>query len=950
MPNPSAIKPETDHSEITTSAGQLSSDEQSHSHGVWDTATPWPDWCLNLGTWALGPVLIAVMFHGVVLGQERFAFRDVDHFYTPLYQFVHERCVAAGPLYWFTPLWNDLDQTGMPLAGETTTALFYPIRDCVYRLAPDPAIAMGWYVVLHLIIASLTIQALARNLRLRRHACLLASILYPLSGSILFLATNPPFLVSASWLPLVFCGFGSRVRLSWALAVVVPAMALALMVLGGDPQTALHAVIATGVLMLRRAFAGDDDRGIRTTWGIRVVVLGKQTLRWFGVALLAGSLCAPQLLASCRWAAQSERMHVGRDMSLTSALHIDSDDRQREASLGFSVGPWRWAELLVGNLYGTPWPQNDRWDRLVFRQGQTDHIDALWTPTVYGGFLMVPLLLVHRRRKRKSKKNRGSAPRERTGWGSLACFAACAALGAYGPMYCVRFLGNVAQAFLDATGMPAINMEWMQTLDGSAWGPYWALWHFLPGYDAFRYPSKWLTLFTLGTSMAVAVQTHHLSQHRNRGHETLRSIWQARWRIALGVVSVGMLLALWLPAWLDDLIPRINAAPDPWWGPVQPDLVRSGLQQRALGLLAAVAMLLAVLGSCHMRWISNSAAIRWVVALMVVELSCAHWRLIPVVNCEREQALLEQCNRAEPSKLPGRWLRRALDSEWPKTWARNSAPNRLLETSVAGRTNEFGRWHLIDDIAVFNSMRTLASARYQSLWPASNRVGDDDQLGSRELWRIMADRFGIRGEIHLNDRRWKGSLDVDPVTLPMGRFEPYADRTDRTMQDRSAEAERQVTLVRGSWDWGTWMESLASFGEQRLFVETSVDRLPPSQELATQTIGQVGFSVIDESPQGFVIDIETRQATWLVRHVFQDGHWTGELQSLPDGETEQQRVPILRADGLCQAMAVPAGRWRLRVAYEPDGHGVAVYWCIASWLAATTLVWAAFTRARPSTR
>ena len=77
----------------------------------------------------IAPVVIGAIFASVLTDQDRLAFRDVSHFYTPLYEYVSARQQQD-----WLPLWNDLDQTGIPIAGETSTALFYPIRYAIYSL------------------------------------------------------------------------------------------------------------------------------------------------------------------------------------------------------------------------------------------------------------------------------------------------------------------------------------------------------------------------------------------------------------------------------------------------------------------------------------------------------------------------------------------------------------------------------------------------------------------------------------------------------------------------------------------------------------------------------------------------------------------------------------------------------------------------------------------------
>ncbi|MGB0758808.1 MAG: hypothetical protein ACPGPS_04715, partial [Rubripirellula sp.] len=122
----------------------------------------------------LAPVLILAFFAPSLVGVDSLAFRDVAFFYTPLYDYVAERCSE-----WWLPLWNPLDQTGIPLVGETTTAVLYPLRYLIFSLPVSPESAMAWYVALHLIIASMAARLLARWTSCRPLGVAIASLLYP---------------------------------------------------------------------------------------------------------------------------------------------------------------------------------------------------------------------------------------------------------------------------------------------------------------------------------------------------------------------------------------------------------------------------------------------------------------------------------------------------------------------------------------------------------------------------------------------------------------------------------------------------------------------------------------------------------------------------------------------------------------------------------------------------
>ena len=302
----------------------------------------------------IAPLLILWLLGPALVGRDRLAFRDVGYFYTPLYQYVAEQ---TGNQIWpglttggIAPrVWNDRENGGMSLAGETSTAVFYPVRHVVYRLIAVPEVALAWYVAIHLILASWTARWLTRRVGASPTASLAASVIYPLSGSVLFLASNPPFLVGAAWWPLAFGSLVvGRPRRS---DVWIAGGSTAAMLLGGDPQAAAHlAITVAGVLLGRAVWTRKKDPS--------------PLYRCLAAAAIAVLVAAPQLAASIDAAARSVRVGGGATPE----------------AYAFSVAPWRHLEWCLPGVHGSPWPVNSRWDRAFWdRRGPAGRpiVDAL---------------------------------------------------------------------------------------------------------------------------------------------------------------------------------------------------------------------------------------------------------------------------------------------------------------------------------------------------------------------------------------------------------------------------------------------------------------------------------------------------------------------------------------------------------------------------------------------
>ena len=214
------------------------------------------------------PILFAVVVILLVMSPifrgQRYAFRDVSHFYLPLYDYVGERTRGE-----WLPLWNPLDQMGMPLVGESTTAVLYPVRDLIYRLPLESEAALNVYLLAHVILAAITSAWLARRIGCCSVGVAAAAFVYPLSGCVFSLCCNPPFLVGAAWLPLALGALVCADRDRFLTRVQVASFSLAMMVLGGDPQTALHVTMVACVWLTIGGLKGCGAKSVGSSYKVR---------------------------------------------------------------------------------------------------------------------------------------------------------------------------------------------------------------------------------------------------------------------------------------------------------------------------------------------------------------------------------------------------------------------------------------------------------------------------------------------------------------------------------------------------------------------------------------------------------------------------------------------------------------------------------------------------------
>ena len=202
---------------------------------------------------------------------------------------------------------NPYENLGVSLAGDVTASLFYPGK-LIFLLPFSFATAYKLYVALHLLIAAGWTYKLARCWRYDCYGAAAAAIGYAFGGYVLFQYCNVIYLVGAAWLPAaLWTGDQTLRRKSWRWSIGL-GVVLAMMVLGGDPQTAYH----TGLLLFLYAII----LGRRSASRARGWLLSIRTGLLLMGALIAVCLCAIQVAPSTAWTRHGDRYPFERPRSI----------------------------------------------------------------------------------------------------------------------------------------------------------------------------------------------------------------------------------------------------------------------------------------------------------------------------------------------------------------------------------------------------------------------------------------------------------------------------------------------------------------------------------------------------------------------------------------------------------------------------------------------------------
>ncbi len=478
-------------------------------------------------------ILVGACFWPAISGRQ-FAYRDAAHYYYPLYQKVQSEWDAGR-----VPLWETEENAGMPLLGNPTAAVLYPGK-LIYTLLPYP-LAARVYVIAHTLLAFAGMLLLGRSLGIGMTGSVVSAFAYAFGAPILFQYCNIIYLVGAAWVPWGLMAVDRWLRLGRRWAIPGLAVVLAMQVLGGEPQAAYLEGLCAGVyaILLTRHERRSTPLRLKGVLGIGLLVIVGLAV-WTGVTLeaahqlmeirpkkipaptfvwnrylptfIAGLWGLAGLVFLVRWIkGRGDASIVGRRLAglavaavlaggLTGAQLLpvlefasltgrNSDEGAHDV-YPFSLEPYRVAELVWPNVYGTIDRGNHSWVNII--PPATSH--RVWVPSLYLGGATLLLALA-------GVGFRGGPPWR--GWlTGIAVVTLLASFGEFaGPLWVGRFFEPVARYVgpHDPPETNAIRVDGaLRDGDGSF---YWFLSTVIPGFQQFRYPSKLLTF----TSVALAL-------------------------------------------------------------------------------------------------------------------------------------------------------------------------------------------------------------------------------------------------------------------------------------------------------------------------------------------------------------------------------------------------------------------------------------------------------------
>ncbi len=856
------------------------------------------------------------------------AFRDAANYYQPLFAWEASEW-SAGRL----PLWNPLDNGGIPAVADATSSAFYPGK-LVFLVPCDFQLRLHLYIVSHVILAAGATYQVTRRWGCSRHAASLAAVCYALGGNVLFQSCNVVFLVGAAWLPWAVQATDQLLRhrslpAAWGLGAV-----LALMTLGGDPQMAYHVLL--GALLYWALLGWAERRGSAARPG-NEPPSHSNIIRSRGGLLATAATCglllaAVQIFPSWVWTQASDRAAYTAPRNVTElaarairppAASLSQDasvELQASAIWGapqanthhasvyqFSVGPWRFLEFFWPNIFGSTWPENRRWISALPAAGR------VWTPSMYMGLL--PLLL-------GLGCCRCNAACVRQRWLSWALLlTAVASLGWYG-------LGWILHEIRCGLGGSATDDYWIGPQVG---GLYWLMSTLLPGYIYFRYPAKLMVVASLAASLLAALGWDRMWRRPQRLPRLLLILAG----ISLALAALAFLSRAPFQAWIS------TARTDHLFGPLDAAAAHRGLIRALLHTALLSIALRAFLRHAAMEPNSVRAVTfrRLALAATVGEIVLANGPLLVTVpgatlrSPANPVALsIHQDRRLRASTGPPRAYRdHALQP--PRQWQSAVAPDRLNEVVTWERATLLPKHHLTDRVGMVESFSTLASRDFRLLLAESRQLGTSPPglpaAPSRQVLNLLATRYFIVPAPH---DRSQAVAKHNPQSFPRAWIVHHVERLPplRTSDPREIrQRTRQVLLDKnGPRDFTrvAVVEAAAAADLRRL------RNVPPPTPAASEPAASDETCQLRlVTPQRIEIDCRLESAGLVVLSDLHYPGWRAYVRT-PD-QTRRTAVRVYRANRVLRSVYLPAGKYVVAFEYRPSEFYIGAACSAIAWLA-----------------
>ena len=824
-----------------------------------------------------GFVGLAILTYAPLLLFDRLSVNaDVFLAYLPAHMWLAEG-LRAGELW----LWTPHLLTGFPLAF-TEYGWFYPPTWLALLAAPGPR---GYWVsvALHAAAAGMTTYGLARSWGRSPAAAGVAGAVYQLSGTVAGGAALLNFGTVFWALPfLCWCADGLRRaaanadRVAWRpllLRSLLAAAAVGLITLSGHPQLVALVCVGAGVYAIATTAAAQwsvvgGQWSVATSHEPRVAVWRV----WIApVALLAAGLAALPLAA----------IRIVPTLELAALSPRGQGLEVAGAAVG-SAPPWALATgLVLPGLEVLP-VLSPAWVAYVGLVPLALAGYAVWSQRAGGFPVRTVLLLV---------------------FGGAGLILAC---GSFTPLY------------------PLLLK--------------------VPGFALFRDPTRWLILWVFAAALLAADGYDAWRASGGVQHATpssSRRWWPRLALLAAGLIVVGHLVGAGALIFGRDLV--LEQVGQPLAQRLAADPTRTFSAERYATTFAAyltsaqraldprqLAVLGPLVGLMLAAWWLRPRRTRArrgqpaiMLAVVSVPLLLFMWSRFPTVPSDAGADEL-----AQVAALPGlhegtarvmSWKLRAAAYELNLATfaAQGNAPAATFALQRAGVTPNWGLAARVPQLGGYENLLSVHQAVLSTAIHSERTVPvrlPQPQFAPGQLPQGLLEALAVRYLVlsrgalqqpHLDMHRWQ-PLDAGPNA---GSMEVWVNSRAQP-RVYLVPAARTVGSAAAAWE----VVAAPSFSPRRTVVLEGVDsRESENEESRAKSQNTPGSARLTSNrPQRVAIAVEAATDAWLVLADAWFPGWTATLDGTP--------TPVLRANYLVRAVAVPAGRHEVVFSYDPPGY------------------------------
>jgi hypothetical protein len=742
---------------------------------------------------------------------------------TPILQFYEWRqLVVEAYRAGHFPLWTEALGCGAPLLANLQSAALYPLN-LIYLVFPIER-AMGYSIVIHVILAGLFMYGFARNIGLRRMPSVIAALSYMLSGFMISRAQFLSLVNCAAWLPLLFWLTHRVMRKQKVTDVLLLGLVIAAQLLAGHAQLwyyslwaiGLYALFLGGRSILHSLRSGNpfSEPGSRQAW----VSLGLMLL-----SLVVGVLAAAgQILPTVEMTSFSQRA-AGAEFDF---------------AMNYSFWPWRLITLFSPDFFGNPadgnfWGYGNYWE-------DCGYIGLL--PLILG--LAAIVIWLHRRPKSHSR-----ALSQVPFFAALSVVALLLAMGKNLPVY-----------------------------------PF--IWRYVPGFDLFQAPSRFLYWYTFGMAVLAGIGLQCLTPSER---------W-ARFSRYLIAVSLSVLLTVGIG-----------------WA-----FLAGSTKLTFLGALTNTSVLAIAAGALillNTRWVAGRQRKLWnvlVVGIILVDLLMFGWPLNPTAGAGVYQWASDsgsflrhqQPGDAETFRIFS-FFQFYHETMFDKFFGfkdfgpRDNAHLRELRETLLPNLS------VIEDLDSANNYDPLLVGNHQDLL---EYVEDLPEPEAFKLLGLMNVRYVV-GDQETTDGTPLYSDQVDIFANVSFLPRAYVVYRERVVRDQTHE----LAVLSGENFDPEQQVLLSSPGHTVPTARSEEVEEPPSAVVPLRyEENSVTMDVILDWP-GYLVLADTYYPAW---------------RAMVDGEEQ----PILRANYSFRAIALPAGKHHVVFQYDPLSFRIGLWVGGLTWL------------------